>query len=149
MIIEPDLHYFHDGVYRWSPEKAVAAWEESYRRVEQALATQTIRKVVILVGLPGAGKSTCARTLDAADVLVFDGLFVDRARRARVLALAAGVPVEAVWLDVPWDVCVQQNSGRGADRRIPDDVMRQMQQQLEADPPTLPEGFAALQRLSS
>ena len=151
MIIEPDQHYFEDGVYRWTADKAVAAWDDCCRKLDEALSARAFRKVVILVGIPGAGKSTFARANDAEDVIFFDGLFVNKERRTRVVAVAAnaGVPVEAVWFDLPWQTCYQRNDGRSIDRRIPDDALERMQRQLDADPPTTSEGLLSVQRIAS
>jgi predicted kinase len=151
MILEPDQYYYEDGEYRWSPEKRAAAWADCYRKLAETLARGAARKVVLLVGLPGSGKSTFARAHDAEDLVIFDGLFIDRTRRSRVLEIAreANVPVEAVWFDLPLELCRQRNAGRSLDRRIPEDVLSQLHQQLANDPPSLAEGFASLQQIAS
>jgi predicted kinase len=150
MILEPDQFYYDGGRYAWSQERCDAAWAECYRTLAEALARQPMRKVVILVGLPGCGKSRYAREHDAGDVVVFDGLFIDRGRRRRVveIARAAGVPVEAVWFQTDWDTCVARNAGRPTDRQVPAAVMERLRDQLAADPPTAAEGFAALHVLT-
>jgi predicted kinase len=146
MILEPDRSYYDGGRYVWTPERCDAAWAECYRTLRETLARGTVRKVVILVGLPGCGKSWYAREHDAGDVVLFDGLFVDRGRRARVLEIAgaAGVPVEAVWFRTDWETCVARNGQRPADRQVPAATMEGLRQQLAADPPTAAEGFASL-----
>jgi predicted kinase len=148
MIIEPDQGYYDAGQYVWTPERRDAAWEDSFARLRQALAAGGIRKVILLLGVPGSGKSTHARRADADDVVVFDGYFGVRARRARALEIArdAGVPVEAVWIDTPLDECLARNDRRSPDRRVPYEVIRAMAAELTADPPTLAEGFAAVTR---
>jgi predicted kinase len=146
MILEPDQFYYDSGRYVWSQERCDAAWADSYRTLSEALARQPVRKVVMLVGLPGCGKSRYAREHDTADVVVFDGLFIDPARRRRVveIARAAGVPVEAVWFRTDPDTCVARNAGRPPDRQVPAATMEQLRERLDADPPTEAEGFAAL-----
>jgi predicted kinase len=146
MILEPDRFYDDGGRYVWSQERCDAAWAECYRLLQQGLAKETIRKVVILVGLPGCGKSRYAAVHDGEDVVVFDGLFVDRGRRARVvtIAQAAGVAVEAVWFQTSWETCVARNGRRSPDRQVPAETMARLRQQLAADPPTPGEGFASL-----
>jgi predicted kinase len=146
MILEPDHFYYDGGRYVWSQERSEAAWAECYRRLTGALTRQPVRKLIMLVGLPGCGKSRYAREHDAADVVLFDGLFIDPARRRRVveIARAAGVPVEAVWFRTDWDTCMARNAGRSPDRQVPAAVMEQLREHLAADPPTEAEGFAAL-----
>jgi predicted kinase len=149
MIIEPDQFYFEDGVYTWSPERSEASWEACYRRLDELLAGGAYRKVVILVGLPGCGKSTYTAANDAAGVVVFDGLFVPPERRACVLAVAAKhrVPVEAVWIGTDLDTCLARNARRSPDRRVPEDAIRRMKETLDASPPSLAEGLAAVHRI--
>jgi predicted kinase len=45
--------------------------------------------------------------------------------------------IEALFFDVPLEVCLARNAARG--RRVPEDVMRTMAQRLE--PPSIDEGF--------
>jgi predicted kinase len=146
MILEPDQFYYDGGRYVWSQERCDAAWADCYRALAEALARQSVRKVVILVGLPGCGKSRYAREHDAADVVVFDGLFIDPARRRRVVETArgAGVPVEAVWFRTDWDTCVTRNAARPHDRQVPAATMEALRERLATDPPTEAEGFASL-----
>jgi predicted kinase len=149
MIIEPDQFYFENGLYTWSPERAQESWEACYRQLDALLAGGHCRKVVILVGLPGCGKSTFTAANHATDVLLFDGLFIPVERRDRVLTIAArhGVPVEAVWIGTDLDACLARNAQRSPDRRVPDEAIRQIKQLLDASPPTLAEGFAAVHRV--
>jgi predicted kinase len=149
MIIEPDQFYFENGKYVWSPERSQENWEACYRRLDELLAEGTYRKVVILVGLPGCGKSTYTAANDAPDVVVFDGLFILPDRRARVLAVATrhGVPVEAVWIGTDLETCLARNARRSPDRRVPEDAIRQMKQILDATPPLLAEGLSAIIRV--
>jgi predicted kinase len=148
MIIEPDQLYYEEGHYVWSPERCEAAWEQCYRDLAEALRTRPVRKVVILVGLPGCGKSHWTRAHHEDDVVIFDGLFVQRERRRRVLAIAqeAGVPVEAVWFTTDWAACVDRNGRRSPDRKVPEEALERMRQVLEGDPPTAAEGFAEVRR---
>jgi predicted kinase len=149
MIIEPDKHYDDDGRYVWTPERSVMAWERSYEELRAALAGGTYRRVVALIGIPGCGKSTYARSHDAADLILFDGFFGKPERRRRVLEIAAqfGVPVEAVWLKADWETCVRRNDQRRDDRRVPQETMEAMWRMLQEDPPSLAEGFTAIREV--
>lgn len=54
------------------------------------------------------------------------------------LAQDYGYEVQAVFFDVPVEVCLERNQRR--ERNVPDDVMRRMAAKLR--PPTFDEGFA-------
>ena len=51
-----------------------------------------------------------------------------------------GCAVEAVFFDVPLEVCRRRNRGRG--RVVPEDVLERMAAKLT--PPTIEEGFSAI-----
>lgn len=53
------------------------------------------------------------------------------------LAKKLGCDVEALYFDTPLEVCLERNRRRG--RRVPEEVVREMYEQLE--PPTEKEGF--------
>jgi predicted kinase len=149
MIIEPDQSHYVDGRYDWSPARHEAAWAGAFEEFDAALATRRFRRVLLLVGLPGAGKSTYAADQDAPDLLLFDGTFVNPARRATAIAIAraGSIPLGAVWLDTPWPTCLARNEQRPPDRRVPLAAMVSMHRNLLANPPTVAEGLCAVLRL--
>lgn len=142
-------------------------------------------KVILLVGLPGSGKSTYA-TAQGWPILASDELrrvLLDDARdqtanrtvfvllrhllhmrlelRRPVTCIDAtnltpyerrpyikiaqmhDAEVEAVYLDVPIEVCQQRNLGR--DRVVPPDVVEKMSKRLQV--PSIEEGFSAVRVL--
>jgi predicted kinase len=56
------------------------------------------------------------------------------------MAKSFGYEVQAVFFDVPLDVCLERNSKR--DRSVSEDVMRKMAEKLK--PPVFEEGFAKI-----
>jgi predicted kinase len=151
MIIESDQQLYEDGRYYWTPQRAVAAWSRCFQQLKSALASGKYRLLILLIGIPGSGKSTYASANDRPDVIIFDGTFVDATRRSRVTAAAraAGVPVIAVWLDTNFQKCLQRNQQRPADRQVPVDSMNVMLHRLNAAPPQLEEGFSQIYRISA
>ena len=142
-------------------------------------------KVILLVGLPGSGKSTYAtaqgwpilasdelrRVLldDARDQTANRTVFVLLRRLLHMrlelrrpvncidatnltpyerrpyikIAQMHDAEVEAVYLDVPIEVCLQRNRGR--DRVVPPDVVEKMSKRLQV--PSVEEGFSAVRVL--
>lgn len=60
------------------------------------------------------------------------------------LARQRGCTVEALWFDVPFEVCAERNRGRP--RRVPEEVMAEMARTFQ--PPTLEEGFSRIERVT-
>jgi len=151
MIIESDQQLYENGRYYWTPQRAVAAWSRCFADLTRALAGGKYRLLMLLIGIPGSGKSTYASENDRPDIIVFDGTFVDATRRARVTgaARASGVPVIAVWLDTNFEICVARNQRRPEDRRVPVESMNMMLRRLNASPPQIEEGFSKIYRISA
>ena len=151
MIIESDQQLYENGRYYWAPQRAVAAWSRCLQDLTRALASGKYRLLMLLIGIPGSGKSTYANGHDREDVIIFDGTFVDATRRARVTAVAraAGVPVIAVWLDTDFETCVERNQQRPADRRVPVESMNGMLSRLTSSSPQMEEGFEKIYRISA
>lgn len=151
MIIESDQHLYESGHYYWTPERAVAAWSRCFQQLTRALTSGKYRLLMLLIGIPGSGKSTYAGTHDSPDIIIFDGTFVDATRRSRVTAAAraAGLPAIAVWLDTNFNTCLQRNQQRPPDRQVPLDSMNVMLHRLNSAPPQLEEGFSQIYRISA
>ena len=144
MIVSPDHHlYLPDGTYHWTPDRVKQAWATAGSLFHQALAWPVKPDaVVLLMGVPAAGKSTWLSEHEDERVLYFDATFDLPWKRKPWIASAtkAGVPVEIVWLDTPLEVCIERNATRPECRRVPLFVMRAMHAKILSSPPTEAEG---------
>jgi predicted kinase len=80
--------------------------------------------------------------------VVVDNTNASAERRAGLVALAhrLGVPVRAIFVDTPFEVCDERNARRTGVERVPDVGLRSTAQILTA--PTLTEGFDAVEVLA-
>lgn len=147
-------------------------------------------RLILLIGLPGSGKSTLSERLIAnrsgyryistdriraqlfgdeaaqgtwrliwqelqrqlvqgvqSRCAIYDATNVRRRDRRQVIRLAQSVGfqhISGLWLDVPLANCLERNSQR--DRRVPEEVIQRMYQQLSAAPPSLLDGLDCLIR---
>ncbi len=148
MVISPDSYLMTpEGKYLWSLERVKNAWEESRKEYEKALASGSYKKVVLLMGAPGSGKSTWLDSHKEGGVLYFDATFKNWRSREPYIALARQkrIPVEVVWLDTSLEVCVQRNSLRTPDRKVEEGILKGMWETIQKSPPNpYREGFSLI-----
>lgn len=145
MIISPDNHIYIDGKYVWTPERASAAWKKAYEELEAALKNKNEKlRLLIGIGTPGSGKSTyiAAHQKNHSDYIYFDATFCNKRSRKEIIRRAKyhKIPIDAVFLDTPFDICLERNSKRPEDRRVPKKTMEAMFDKLS--PPEYSEGFS-------
>jgi ATP/maltotriose-dependent transcriptional regulator MalT len=58
VVIDPDAVLEIEGVRVWTPERGAEAWRLAREALCEALAAGPVRRVVVVRGLQGAGKST-------------------------------------------------------------------------------------------
>jgi hypothetical protein len=149
MIIEPDRELETGGLSRWTPLAYERAHQQAFATLDQMLTQTRVAELWVMVGLPGAGKSTWAMANNTREIVIFDAVFADSAARRRVadMARAAQVGVWAIWIDTPLLTCLHRNSVRPDDRRVPPPIIGQMHQKLSRRPPSVNEGFTQVRRV--
>ena len=147
-IVSPDLFRTGpDGRYHpprtYDPEPV-----EWARRAWAAAVRRSPARAVLLVGPPGAGKSTWLRRHAEPGVLYYDATLTRSATRVELVrvARAAGVPCCAVVFDVPFSELCRRNAGRPRERRLEVGVLRRLAGELERDPVRVTEGYAKIER---
>ena len=131
-------------------ERVDEALKQCFAALAAALASATDQTTVyVLVGAQAAGKTTWARAKAAQDpnAVLFDWILVKKSERQPIVAAAreAGVPVVAVWLKTPLDVCVARNAARPVNELCDEEAVRNVFAAVE--PPSLEEGFARIEHV--
>lgn len=155
MIISPDdFRTDADGRYDASPEASSYAWTRSYQALLGALQVKQ-ESLVLLVGVPGAGKSTWIKSepwagaLGPLQTVYFDATLTRRVERQPLIELGQRykVPVEAVVFLTPLIDCVTRNDQRSSDRKVPFPVIARMHENMRTEPVMLDEGFERIRAI--
>lgn len=142
-IVSPDSFLYRpDGTYHWTVPRVKQAWADAKAAFHRTLASGHASKVVLLMGVPAAGKTTWLSENREAGVLYFDATFDLPWKREPWITAArdAGLEVEVVWVDTPVEVCIERNAARSEDRRVPEEVVRAMHAKILSSPPSGREG---------
>lgn len=141
MILSPEARIPRDGAR--SREVVAEAWASCRRELRAALQDPAIHTVIVMVGVPGAGKSTWCAAQDGPGVVVFDAVWSHPGRR-RAMATqirTAGRKAVAVWVRTPVQVCLARQSARPLWRRVPQSVCLRAAAALHVQPPHVREGW--------
>ena len=142
MIIDPDEH----------PDRhrdPATAFADARRRLrDEVLTDERVRRVYVMIGAPGSGKSTHAKELRRDDFRADERAYVDgchadapeRRRLARQIRDAGKIPI-AVFMRTPLAECLRRNNQREPPRRVPPSTVRRMSFELEKRPPRKVEGW--------
>lgn len=146
-VLRPD-DLLPQGEGRWTRETVAEAFATCARALrDEVLPDPAIARVLVLIGIPGAGKTTwaAAQPDDPAAVL-YDVVNADPARRAALARKirAAGKAAIAVHVVTPVAVALERNAARPSWRRVPEQFVRRVASQLLARPPSPAEGWSAV-----
>ncbi len=151
-MVSPDAYLLTEsGEYVWSVPRVKAAWAQATAQTEKLIASGRFEKLVLLVGIPASGKSTWLKSHQEAGAIYFDATFTNAWKREPYIRMAkdAGMRVEAVYMNTPLLVCMDRNSCRTVDRKVPEDTLVNMAVSLAGDPPTSKEGFDAILKVNT
>lgn len=123
MLICPDDHM--EGPR--TSQVMSAAFRKAFFRLRASLPKAT--ELVVLVGLPGSGKSTWAARNDRPDRVIFDACNLSRAERLKLLnaGARASLPVDVVEFLDPKEVCSVRQRRRSGPSRVSEERIASMQ----------------------
>lgn len=148
MIISPDSFQQNTDGSRYLTPEAGVLWKLTQDRVREELKKHDV--LVLMVGLPGSGKSTWLVDHAKPGRLYVDATFCVPEYRAPFIQIAheAGKPVVALWVDTPFEVCLARNAEHPPDRQVPEELYDGWWASLLETPPSETEGFDACWRVT-
>lgn len=156
MKISPDYHLYENGIYNWTPERSEMAWTIAKGKLIAALESEKYHSVTFMGGIPGAGKSTWLENNYDPNHIFFDATLTKkggyRGREALidlVRSVSASIPIRIFFLNTSFEVCKSRNSKRAESRKVPEETMERMfQEVLKYGFPQKEEGFSEVKVFS-
>ena len=138
MVVAPESYCYVGGRFR--RDLLPKASETARERLCQCDAST----VIVLVGLPGSGKSTWASEY-SGPLPVYDACNTTKWERARLLRMLAehGKEARAVFVDTPVGLCMERDAMRPPDRQVGFRTITEKARTLQ--PPKRSEGFARVE----
>jgi hypothetical protein len=136
-----DFRADNHGVYSHAGDMGLIAWSMAKRSLNELLPL--VDEVRALAGAPGAGKTTWIDEHGIEGVLYLDSMLSRRKTRRDVCAMAAAAhrPIDCVFIDTPFEVCIARNRERSPDRRVPESYIMRAHRRLTVCPPADDEGW--------
>lgn len=126
MIICPDDH-----MTTRSREDMSSAFRRSFYRLKAALKKG--RRLIVLSGLPGSGKSRWAKTNDSREIVIFDACSLSSKERRKLLNAGwdQGVPVDCIEFLATVERCQVRQQRRSGPEKVPAERVREMHDRRE------------------
>jgi hypothetical protein len=137
-VISHDAYLYDDrGNYSWTKDRLAAAREHAMAAFEEALKDPECKQVVLVVGLPGSGKTRWIHDHNSSDTVYYDSTLTSPEDRAILLRMAAKARKGStvVFMETPLEACLRRNAERPADRRVPEDEIKRMDAALRVHRP--------------
>jgi hypothetical protein len=143
-IVSPD-YFVHadDGSYPWAEDRVLWAWARTEEALTLALKAKGSHRLMLVVGIPGSGKTTWIKAADEPGTVYLDATLTRRSDRQSWARFADKLnkATYATVLLTPVNECMLRNASRGHDRAIPPQAMLRMKAQLLQNPVTGDDGI--------
>ena len=138
LVINPDQFlYTPEGKYEWTKDRLKVAWDKSRDIFLEAVISGKYHRLILLIGAPGAGKSTWLEKNQTQGTIYFDATFATPGNRSFWIweARKRRIAVGALRFDTPLEVCLERNRLRSPDRKVPEDIVRKIWTKILMSPP--------------
>ncbi|VTX93499.1 AAA family ATPase [Acinetobacter ursingii] len=146
MHINPDFYLQTPQGRIFSEAFNLEAWEQCYRALDDVLMIGTVKKVYLLIGAQGSGKTTWAKQQYQREpnCVFFDAILVKKSERKIILDKISrfDIPCIAVYFNTSLEECLMRNRQRADDEIVNEQALKNVFQAIEV--PQLDEGFESI-----